>query len=308
KNPSVLLKLKNHINITNNEGETALMIVSDQLPEVTNLLQHGADPKAKDKNGKTTLMYAVGGNNKKVIKAILAKAPNTINEITRDNTTALTLAIKNNNKDVVRLLLENGADPLVADALMYATPSDEILKEFIHIKVDLNQPLTHDGMTPLMIAAQANNLAAVINLLNNGANASLKDPKGNTALIHTIKMLYNPASPTKYTAQIVQKLLQASNNVNEKNNDGDTVLSIAQNYYSEFKPDQQEVLEKILEARPDVTYKSGPRESSFKEFIERKKHAPLYTFYKKLYEPKRNELLQSLDVSLTALNNAVKKS
>lgn len=310
ENESMLEKLKSNINIADPNGFTALMLVSgnSQSDEsrVKNLLKYGADASRKDKNGRTTLMYAVLGNNKTIVEDILQKAKATINDIANDHTTALILAIARNNKDIVKLLLDNGADPLLANAFVDASEYAEILKVFVDKNIDLNKPLTKDGITALMLAAQnTQEVGPIINLLKSGADASLKDTKGNTALMYALEKRKDFLNPTKTTAQIVEALLKAHNNVNEKNNDGDTALSIAQNYYRDLNPDQQEVLEKIVAAKPDVTYKSGPHESSFKEFIERKQHTPLYAFYKRIYEPDLNALLQGLNVSLTALNNSI---
>lgn len=63
------------INITNNNGETALMFACQRgyLEVVLILVAGGANINAKDENGKTVLNYAAEGGNTEIVKLLLAQ-------------------------------------------------------------------------------------------------------------------------------------------------------------------------------------------------------------------------------------------
>ena len=58
----------------------------------------------------------------------------------------------------------------------------ETVKKMVEFGSDVNEK--SNGMTPLMIAARYNRVEIVELLLKNGANISLKDSNGKTALQH----------------------------------------------------------------------------------------------------------------------------
>lgn len=87
-------------------------------PEViTTLLKAGADLEARDKNGKTVLMYAATFNNPDMI-AVLLKAGADVNarNTKRDGRTALMFAAEHDpNPEVISVLLKGGADAKAKD-------------------------------------------------------------------------------------------------------------------------------------------------------------------------------------------------
>ena len=122
--------------------------------KVKSLLREGVDFDAADEDGHTALMYAAF----------------------------------NGHTEVVRILLDLGANTTAIDyagrtALMYAAtgPFPETVKLLIEMKSDPNAVDKEEHFTPLMHAAAEGHLEVVKVLLENGADASMKDIDGDTA-------------------------------------------------------------------------------------------------------------------------------
>jgi ankyrin repeat protein len=107
--------------------------------------------------------------------------------------TPLAFAIENNNSNMIKMLLETyqlGAletfapqTPLNDIALLVATSQDDKWStiELILRNADIN--ITNkDGLTPLRIAIQNNNLTLLKKLLDNSANVNFKSHAGDTPL------------------------------------------------------------------------------------------------------------------------------
>lgn len=74
----------------------------------------------------------------------------------------------------------------------------------------------NEGLTPLMLAAELNNVEAVQELIARGASLDLLDNNGNTALIL--------AAGSRFTKEVAEELIAAKADLNIKNNRGDTAL------------------------------------------------------------------------------------
>ena len=107
---------------------------------------------------------------------------------------------------------------------------------------DINA-MDKNGMTPLMWAAQNNRLAAVNALIEDGANVNASDKMGETALTHVCESFYT--SP-----EVVKALLDADANVNERNNNGNTVFTIFEGLHQNdsAKPEVKKVIEYLVAA------------------------------------------------------------
>ncbi len=99
-------------------GETALHIVVARRDATwTNfLLQKGANPNLRDKQGTTPLMLATQLRFVEGARILLAKKAN-VNQTNNRGETALIRAVQLRDSEMTRLLLKNGADPDRTDTL-----------------------------------------------------------------------------------------------------------------------------------------------------------------------------------------------
>ena len=136
-------------------GYTGLMLaIREDSMKAFDVLVHAPDVnlEAQATNGDTPLMLASFYGNAPVVKLLLAREV----EVNRPGWTALHYAAINGSSEIVKLLL---------DASAY---------------VDCESP--DDKMTPVMLAAMRGRVAAVEVLRDNGADLSLKNKDGLTAM------------------------------------------------------------------------------------------------------------------------------
>jgi ankyrin repeat protein len=105
----------------------------------------------KSRNGDNALMIAAYKGNKSAVEALLGKGA----EVNRPGWTPLHYAAASGNLDILRLLLDKSAYP------------------------DAESP---NKTTPIMMAARGGHILAVKTLLESGADASLKNEHGMTAI------------------------------------------------------------------------------------------------------------------------------
>jgi len=220
----------------------------------------------------TPLMYAARDGGADAARA-LAKAGADLDAVDPDGTTALTLAIMNAHYDTANVILEAGADPNIADkagmAALYAavdmsslgevygmparkvtdtlTPIDLISRLLArHATVDARlttptiqrnhtpgEPQLGTGTTPLMRAARNGDYAAMRLLLAAGADPTLAQPKGTTALMMAaglgrgLGVFAGDVGTEADLRQAVDLLLERDVDVNHANDDGLTALHLA---------------------------------------------------------------------------------
>ncbi|WP_252717070.1 ankyrin repeat domain-containing protein [Herbaspirillum sp. B65] len=136
-------------------GYTGLMLaIREDSMKAFDVLVNAPDVnlEAQATNGDTPLMLASFYGNVPVVKLLLARQV----EVNRPGWTALHYAAINGSSEIVKLLL---------DASAY---------------VDAESP--DDKMTPVMLAAMRGRVAAVEVLRDNGADLSLKNKDGLTAM------------------------------------------------------------------------------------------------------------------------------
>ena len=177
-----------NINITNDKGQTALMIAAKNGKDiiVNVLLSARADVSIKDKDAFSALLYAASAGNPQSVQSLLQAGANP-NDALPNNQTALMLAARAGSSDTVHLLIEAGADVMkCADngysVPLYAVIGDNItaLQELLkHGAVKMKTPR---GTTALMLAVREENPTMVKFLLEMGADVNARDDNGQTAL------------------------------------------------------------------------------------------------------------------------------
>ena len=154
----ILKKHPTFANIKDNDGETALIVVSrnGNISCLNNLIEAGADPNIQDHIGWTALMWASRYGHLPCVEALLeAGAQPNIYEY---GWTALMLASERGRVSCVEALLKAGAQPDIQ---------------------------SDGGWTALMKASSRGNLSIVEALLKAGAQPNIKDHKGKTAYMLT---------------------------------------------------------------------------------------------------------------------------
>jgi ankyrin repeat protein len=135
-------------------GESAVMVAlrEDAMKSFQLLIDSpGFDPELPARNGDTALMLAAYKGNLDAVQALLAKGA----QVNRPGWTALHYAAAAGKDDIVRLLLEQSA------------------------YIDAESP---NRTTPIMMAARSGHIMTVKVLLDEGADATLKNDAGMSAI------------------------------------------------------------------------------------------------------------------------------
>ncbi len=171
------------------DGRTALLLAtrSASAPVVSALLQGGATVDVRTPDGVTPLIAAGDRGDPAILEAILAAGP-AVDARTESGLTALMAAAQAGHADAVIALLDAGAsinaETATGDtalALAAGGPGEPRVIEVLLEAGALVDGPNREGVTPLMRAAQRDDLDKVLALLNAGASATLKDASGRTA-------------------------------------------------------------------------------------------------------------------------------
>ncbi|XP_038649451.1 2-5A-dependent ribonuclease-like [Scyliorhinus canicula] len=200
------------------------------------LLQHGACPRLRKKNGATPFIVAAITGNVNLLKTFL-KLGADVNEIEANGFTAFMEAAQYGNEDAVRFLFQQNADVNMhrevpdakkkvgkggKTALIDAAVNghEDIVAILLgEMRADVNA-LDNLGKTALLHALEKDNQAIVQILLEHGANVNTIDKNENTPLNIAL---------TRNTLQIpvLEQLMQRTHNLNVRDNDGKTPLILA---------------------------------------------------------------------------------
>ena len=161
------------------------------LIKVQTLLEKGANPNAKDDDGKTPLHNAVKEGHVEIVKLLLEHGANP-NAQDDGGLTPLHSAAFHGYVEIVKLMLEHGANPN-AKTILGHTPLHiavqegyvEIVKLLLEHRADPNAK-DNIGRTPLHYAAQEGCVDVVRILLERGADPWIADNGGHIPLDYAI--------------------------------------------------------------------------------------------------------------------------
>ena len=167
----------------------------DDAPTLQSLLRRGLDPNLIEaERGDTGLILAMREESQQAFKVLLNARGIDLEAKARNGDTALMLAAFKGNKEAVAMLLEKGAEPNKPDwtALHYAAVSGN--NEIVQLLLDKSAYIDAESpnkTTPLMMAARAGRIMTVKLLLDEGADASLKNDLGMSAIDFAKKFEFN---------------------------------------------------------------------------------------------------------------------
>jgi cytohesin len=189
----VLLQGKADVSFPDGRGMTPLMHAARVDAGLTGrLLTAGADPKGRDQQGMSAVLWAVASGHGATTLPVLFTAGGDPNDRQKDGATALMIAAKNDATDVIPILVKAGAD--------------------------LKAVGSEGGVTALGVAVAANHDSAVATLLQAGADPNQKMKGGLSALI----MASAAGNP-----KVSEALLRGGADVHQKADDGRTALDVA---------------------------------------------------------------------------------
>ncbi|XP_067648871.1 ankyrin repeat domain-containing protein 50-like [Haliotis asinina] len=216
------------INRNGNMGRTPLMVaVIYGYRDVCELLmQNGADVSHVDDNGDNVLHLACKGGQMDVVKYLLSQASVDINTRGKGALTPLMVAVTYGHNDVFKFLMRNGANASQVDdygnnVLHLACRSREmdVVKYLLsQTSVDINRK-GDKGRTPLMVAVIYKYRDVFEFLMQNGADVSQVDDKGDNVL--HCACLHGQLGVVKHL------LSQTNIEINRRGKDGRTPLMVA---------------------------------------------------------------------------------
>ena len=187
-------------NVRNKQGETALTYAAaNSNADTVEQLIERADLNLRDGQGNTPLYVAIKKKNIEIFDLLLNRGadPNSTGTVQNtQNQSALYVAVLIDRPDLIQKLLDKGADPQLADSggampiseqIIFSDPDMTTIDLLLDKMTNVNQP-EKDGSTLLIYAAKNVKMRPekrqeiMQKLLAKGADKSLKDKNGKTAL------------------------------------------------------------------------------------------------------------------------------
>ena len=160
-------------------------VVFDQVPVVANLIYRGMDPNTPTEKGEPALVFAVRSGAPQTVAYLLKQPGIHVDATNTADETALMLAANANDIALANLLIEAGASVNRPNwtPLHYAASKGHLA--MMHLLIDNDAYIdaeSPNGTTPLMMAAYYASPSAVKLMLEEGADPTLKNQDGMTAL------------------------------------------------------------------------------------------------------------------------------
>lgn len=158
----------------------------DNIKLVRSLLQRGFDPNTvEEERGETGLIIAVREDASKVFDLLLNTKEVDLNARARNGDSALMIAAYKGRYDAAKALLDKGAEPNQTGwaALHYAAAAGN--NQIVQLLLDHSAYIDAESpnqTTPIMMAARGGHILTVKLLLDEGADLTLKNGAGMTAL------------------------------------------------------------------------------------------------------------------------------
>jgi ankyrin repeat protein len=169
-------------NSTNHIGEFPLMeaAMRTDIPIVEYLLAKGAEADLAGYGGRTALFYAAEENNSRLVRKLL-QAGASVNLRDDECNSVLHVSVTGSGRAA---LIRQFALHTRVNAFGYGA----MLRWLVRAGADVNS-VNHAGQTPLMLAGKDGRDQAVKFLLKNGADVSMRDTNGWTALDYALELI-----------------------------------------------------------------------------------------------------------------------
>ena len=162
----------------------------NDIKAVEDALNKGANPNANDFNWNqsTALIEACKNGNKDICLLLISKGAR-IDLMDKYDNHPIHYACLNGHSDIAEILVQNGADVNIIGycrhtPLHYACSKKrgnrKVIRKLISMGADVNR-MGHDGWTPLMVLAENCLTGIMRELIDAGADKSIRNNKGNTA-------------------------------------------------------------------------------------------------------------------------------